>query len=229
MNLDLAQAATQASDENARIASAIGINPAHRVTTVKPAGTTSLVLGTSSGVHAWHNDHYIRRMRVTKEDPVYNYLQQHHSNLVADDVYDSDRTAVLSFPQRAPAGAILRSEPALSLLARVAQLHQRWIVPGHRHGANTNNVSTTVSVKPHEWAEVGAWMWQHRNAYNGLCVLPYSNHTYQQAPFEDCSEDEYTRLSQHAYQMDLTQVKEERDATAFQLAPACAGQQCDVL
>jgi ribonucleoside-diphosphate reductase alpha chain len=229
MALDLAQAATHAKDENARVASAIGINPAHRVTTVKPAGTTSLVLGTSSGVHAWHNDYYIRRMRVTKEEPVYEYLQQHHGELVADDAYDGERTAVLSFPQRAPPGAILRSEPALSLLDRVAKLHQHWIVPGHRQGANTNNVSTTVSVQPHEWAEVGSWMWQHRNAYNGLCVLPFSDHTYQQAPFEDCSLEEYNTLSQHAYQLDLTQVKEERDVTAFQLAPACAGQQCDVM
>eukprot|EP00730_Choanoeca_flexa_P013605 TRINITY_DN5504_c0_g1_i1.p1 TRINITY_DN5504_c0_g1~~TRINITY_DN5504_c0_g1_i1.p1 ORF type:complete len:649 (+),score=134.90 TRINITY_DN5504_c0_g1_i1:143-2089(+) len=228
MNLDLHRAALSATAQNAITAADIGIRPAHRVTTVKPAGTTSLVLGTSSGVHAWHNDYYIRRMRVAKAEPIYDYLQQHHANLIEDDNYDSERTAVLSFPQRAPRNAILRSEPALNLLARVEQLHRQWISPGHRHGDNTNNVSTTVSVRQEEWDAVGEWMWKHRDSYNGLCVLPHSEHTYQQAPFEDCDEQTYHRLSQHAYDIDLTEVKEQQDETAFSMAPACAGQQCDI-
>jgi len=180
-------------------------------------------------VHAWHSCYYIRRMRINKEESIYSYLQQKHPALLEDDVMNPEQTAVLSFPQQAPPNATLRTEPALSLLERVRQLHQHWILPGHRQGANTNNVSTTVSVRPEEWQSVGEWMWKHRNAYNGLCVLPYSEHSYAQAPFEECSREVYETLLQQAYNVDLSRVREERDETAFQMAPACSGNSCEVV
>lgn len=115
MQLDLERAARGAADENARVADHLGLPPADRVTTVKPAGTTSLVLGTSSGVHAWHAPYYIRRMRINKEEAIYDHLLRHHPALMEDDVTAPDRQAVLSFPQRAPPGAVLRGEPALAV------------------------------------------------------------------------------------------------------------------
>jgi len=229
MRLDLDRAAACVTRENARIASKIGIAVADRVTTVKPAGTTSLVLGTSSGVHPWHNQHYIRRLRINKEEPIYAYLAKKHPSIVEDERMNPSRTAVLSFPQRAPAGAILRTEPALELLNRVRDLHKRWILPGHRTGDNSNNVSTTVSVRPHEWDSVGKWMWANRDSYNGLCVLPYSEHTYAQAPFEDCTAEEYRALIDKVGSIDLMEVEDKTDLTSFRMAVACSGQGCDLV
>lgn len=107
-------------------------------------------------------------------------------------------------------------------------MHSHWIRPGHRSGANTNNVSTTVSVRAEEWDAVGQWMWKFRDCYNGLCVLPYNEHTYKQAPFEECDEATYKRLAAHAFDMDLTQVHEEYDETDFGQAPACVGGACEI-
>merc|ERR1712146_96406 len=139
-----------------------------------------------------------------------------------------DTTAVIAFPQKAPSNALLRSESALDLLPRVQKLHQHWILPGHAWGANTNNVSTTVSVKPHEWEAVGNWMWENRGAYNGLCVLPFDDHTYVQAPFEECDQATFERLLPQVKSLDFSQVVEDEDDTAFHMAPACAGQQCEI-
>lgn len=109
------------------------------------------------------------------------------------------------------------------LLDRVHRLHDTWIRGGHRRGVNTNNVSTTVSVREEEWDAVGSWMWHNRDAYNGLCVLPYSGHTYQQAPFEECSREVYEELCKHVTSIDLRDVREDYDGTSLQLALACAG------
>ncbi len=188
LKLNMKEAARAVKAENKYVASLIGINPAARLTVVKPAGTTSLVLGTSSGIHAWHNDYYIRRMRVGKNEPIYTYLSIYHPNLIEDEYFRPHDTAVISIPQRAPEGAILRTESAISLLERIRKVHNDWIKPGHVGGSNTHNVSATVSIKPEEWESVAEWMWEHRDAYNGLSVLPYSDHTYVQAPFEDRAE-----------------------------------------
>ena len=188
LELDMVAAAEAVKEENKRVAELIGIGPASRCTTTKPAGTTSLVLGTSSGIHAWHNDHYIRRLRVGKNEAIYTYLAKNHPELIEDEFFRPHDTAVISVPQKAPDGAITRSESAISLLERIKAVHSDWVQTGHRKGQNTNNVSATITVKPYEWNEVGEWMWTNRKFYNGLSILPYSDHTYKQAPFEDCSE-----------------------------------------
>lgn len=117
MNLDLERAARAAVDENERVALELGIQKAERVTTIKPAGTTSLVLGTSSGIHAWHAPYYIRRLRVNKHEAIYGFLLERYPDLIEDDIFN-ERQAVLSFPQKAPAGATLRGEPALAVSDR---------------------------------------------------------------------------------------------------------------
>ena len=195
LELDMNQAAVNVRLANAEIAEKIGIKPAARCTTVKPAGTTSLTLGTSSGIHAWHNDYYIRRIRVGKNEAIYDYLMINHPEMIEDDYFRPHDTAIISVPQKAPEGSITRHESALDLLERVKHVHLNWVKKGHRNGQNTNNVSATITIKPDEWEPVGEWMWENKNNYNGLSVLPYDGGTYVQAPFEDCDEDTYNKRS----------------------------------
>jgi len=226
--LDMEKAARVGVEENRRIASIIGINPAARVTTVKPSGTTSLILGTSSGVHAWHNDYYIRRVRVGKNEAIYGYLQREHPELIEDDFFRPHDTAIIMVPQKAPEGSIMRTESAVEMLERVRDLHSRWVKPGHIKGQNTHNVSATVSIKEHEWEEVGEWMWENRNSYTGLSVLPYDGGTYVQAPFTDCSKEEYETLLNSLKNIDLTQIFESDDDTNLQGEIACGSGGCVV-
>ena len=153
--LDLKQAANIVKVENERVAKLLGINSAARCTTIKPSGTSSLTLGTSSGIHAWHNDYYIRRIRVGKNEAIYTHLSIHHPELVEDDYFRPHDTAIISAPQKAPEGSILRHESAIDLLERVKFFYQNWIKPGHRTGQNTHNISATVSIKADEWEVVG--------------------------------------------------------------------------
>jgi len=226
--LDMASAANVVKEENARVAEIIGIGPAARCTTTKPAGTTSLVLGTSSGIHAWHSEHYIRRIRVGKNEAIYNYLVNNHPDLVEDEYFRAHDTAVISVPQKAPEGAITRKESAIDLLERVKRVHTEWVVTGHRKGQNTNNVSATVTVKPGEWESVGEWMWSNRKFYNGLSILPYSDHTYKQAPFEDCTSEVYDNMFESLASVDLSKVVEQEDNTDLKGEIACGGGACEV-
>ena len=214
---------------NETIADKIGINKAARTTTVKPAGTTSLVLGCSSGIHAWHNDYYIRRIRIGKNEDIYPYLKETLPELIEDEFFKPNEQAVLSIPQKAPAEATTRHETAISLLERVKGYQDNWIKPGHRRGDNTNNVSATISIKPDEWKEVGEWLWKNRDSYTGLSFLPYDNGTYKQAPFEDISESTYYRLRKNLEQIDLTKVKEYEDRTDLKGEVACGGGACEVV
>jgi len=227
--LDLKQAANIVNEENERVALLIGINKTARSTTIKPSGTSSLTLGTSSGIHAWHNDYYIRRLRVGKNEAIYDYLVKEHPELIQDEYFRPHDTAVISVPQKAPEGAILRHESALDLLERVKFFYQNWIKPGHRTGQNTHNISATVSIKEDEWEAVGQWMWQERKFYNGLSVLPYSNHSYIQAPFEDCTKEKYEELMKSLTNIDLSKVVEVTDNTDLKGEVACQGGQCDVV
>jgi len=228
LNLDMTQAAKVVKEENERVAKILDIKPAARCTTVKPAGTTSLTLGTSSGIHAWHNDYYIRRIRVGKNEAIYWHLYLNHPDLIEDEFFRPHDTAVISIPQKSPEGAITRHESALQLLKRVAKVAGEWVRPGHRKGQNTHNVSATITIKDAEWPDVGEWMWENRDKYNGLSVLPYSDHTYKQAPFEDCSKETYDVLVESLQEIDLTKVVEEDDNTDLQGELACAGGACEI-
>lgn len=224
----LKEAAECAKEENARTAGMLGINKAARVTTIKPAGTSSLTLGCSSGIHAWHNDYYVRRIRVGKNEAIYQYLAIYHPTLVEDEYFRPHDTAVISIPQKAPKGSILRHESAYDLLERVKWFYNNWIKAGHRSGMNTHNISATVSIKPEEWEGVGEWMWENRTCYNGLSVLPYDGGTYIQAPFEDCTEEKYHEMMESLTQVDLSRVIEVEDNTDLKGEVACAGGACEI-
>ena len=229
LDLDMSDAANIVKKENARVAKLIGINKSARSTTVKPAGTTSLVLGTSSGIHAWHNDYYVRRMRVGKNEAIYTYLSVNHPELIEDEFFRPHDTAVISVPQKAPEGSIMRTESPFDTLERVKRVATEWVKPGHRTGSNSHNVSATISLREDEWDEAGKWMWENRNHYNGLSVLPYNGGTYTQAPFEDIDEAKFNEMSKVLSNVDLTKVVELDDNTDLSGELACAGGNCEIV
>jgi ribonucleoside-triphosphate reductase len=227
LNYDLREASANVVEENIRVANLLGINPAARTTTVKPSGTSSLVCGSASGIHAWHNDFYVRRMRMGKDEALAIYLQKHLPHMIEQDTFVPNGL-VASFPQKAPEGSILRHESPAQLLERVRLFNADWVRSGHIDGDNTHNVSCTISVKDDEWQEVASWMWDNRNDYNGISVLPYNGGTYVQAPFEDITEDEFNRLVSGLTAIDLSQVVETTDNTDLAGEQACAGGGCEV-
>ena len=229
LGYDMKAAAIAVKEENERVANLIGINKAARTTTVKPSGTSSLVLGTSSGIHAWHNDFYLRRIRVGKNEAIYSYLAINHPELVEDEFFRPHDTAVITIPQKSPEGSILRHESVFQMLERVKKVSQEWIKFGHRGGQNSHNVSATVSIKEDEWDLVGDWMWNNRKFYNGLSVLPYNGGTYTQAPFEDCTQEDFDRLIKTLTDVDLTKVIELQDNTDLRGEAACAGGACEIV
>tara|TARA_R110002074_G_scaffold3273_5_gene17554 strand:- start:1846 stop:3663 length:1818 start_codon:yes stop_codon:yes gene_type:complete len=228
LGYDMTEAAKIVKKENARVSKLIGINKSARTTTVKPAGTTSLVLGTSSGIHAWHNDHYIRRIRVGKNESIYPYLLNNHPDLIEDEYFRPHDTAVIQVPQKAPEGSILRTESPFNILERVKKVASEWVAPGHRNGSNTHNVSATISLKPEDWELAGEWMWQNRSYYNGLSVLPYNGGTYTQAPFEDITKAKYKEMLKSLSDVNLSNVMESEDNTDLSGEIACAGGSCEI-
>jgi len=229
LGYDMKKAAKMVKEENERVARLIKINKSARTTTVKPSGTSSLVLGTSSGIHAWHNDYYLRRIRVGKNESIYSYLSINHPELIEDEYFRPHDTAVITIPQRAPEGSIVRHESVFQMLERVKKVSQEWIKPGHRNGQNTHNVSATVSIKEDEWELVGDWMWNNRDFYNGLSVLPYHGGSYTQAPFEDCTKEDFERLVKSLTDVNLTKVIETQDNTDLRGEAACSGGQCEIV
>ena len=228
LKYDLKEAAGIAIEENVKTAKMIGIKRAARITTVKPSGTSSLVLGTSSGIHAWHNDYYVRRMRVGKNEALYTYLHKNHPELVEDDFFKPTIQAIISIPQKSPEKAIIRTESAMDLLERTKKFNLEWVREGHIKGSNTNNVSATISVKPDEWDEVGSWMWKNRNTFNGLSVLPYDNGSYTQAPFENITKEKFEEMETPLNSIDLKNVYEKVDNTSQKESLACSGDNCEI-
>ena len=252
LKYNLEEATQYAISKNREVSEKIETNPAARVTCIKPSGTTSLVLGTASGIHAWHNDYYLRTMRFGKNEDVAVYLMINHPELCEDDVLRPNDTVCVRIPVKAPEGSIFRTETAIDTLERVKKFSQEWIKPGHINGANTHNVSATISIDknrrysaPHdistnnkfvvdsagdfdEWEAVGEWMWDNKNVYNGLSVLPYFGGSYLQAPFSDITEEEYNERIKSLKNVDLTNVIEIDDHVDFGQVSACSGGSCSL-
>jgi ribonucleoside-diphosphate reductase alpha chain len=229
LNLDMKQAAKVAVEENARVAAVLGINKAARVTTVKPSGTTSLVLGTSSGIHAWHDDFYLRRIRLGKNEALYTYLNLYHPEMLEDDFFKPTLQSIVSVPQRAPEGSITRSESAMDLLERIKTINKNWIKPGHRKGSNMHNVSATVTIKQDEWPAVGEWLYENKDYFTALSFLPEDLGTYKQAPFETITKEEFEAAITSLNSVDLTKVIEMDDMTALMDQAACASGACEIV
>jgi ribonucleoside-diphosphate reductase alpha chain len=253
LKYNLEVAAAVAKKTNQLITEIIGTNEAARITCIKPSGTTSLVLGTASGIHAWHAPYYLRTMRFNKNEDLAQYLMINHPELCEDDVLRPTDTLCVRIPVKAPDDSILRTETAIDTLERVKRFSTEWVKSGHIDGANTHNVSATISINQdrkyisvdlsdgqgsrytqtddgflNEWQAVGNWMWDNREDYNGLSVLPAFDHTYKQAPFEDITEDEYNVRINTLKAIDLNKVMEIDDNVEFSQVAACAGGACEI-
>ena len=251
LKYNLSITANTAKVVNSMISAIIGTNEAARITCVKPSGTTSCVLGTSSGIHAWHAPFYVRTVRFGKSEDIAAYMMVNHPELCEDDVLRPKDTLCVRIPIKAPEGSIFRTETAIDTLERVKKFATEWVLPGHVNGDNTHNVSATISIDPNrkystcitsdqppkytlfeegadEWFTVGLWMWENREHYNGLSVLPYFGGSYKQAPFEDITEEEYNTRLTSLNSLDLTKVMEIDDNVEFGAIVACGGGQCEI-
>lgn len=215
--------------ENFDTATEIGINPAARTTVVKPSGTTSCVLGTSSGIHAWHDKYYVRNIQCKVGDDLYNHFTTNYPEMIK--VMDQDpSSAVIGFPIKASSGILREKETAIDMLERVKTFNHNWIRPGHNRGSNYNNVSSTVNVREEEWQEVGEWMWENRDSYNGLAIMPYWGGNHADLPFSSCTKEEYDRrmdyISKHQFNIsDIIEIEDNTDLTG---EVACAGGACEI-
>ena len=213
---------------NEKYAKKLSINPAARTTTVKPEGTSSCVLGSSSGIHARHSEYYLRRFRINKGDSLDNYLRNVIPGLVEDDLF-SNTGSVVTIPQKSPSNAIVREkETAFDLLDRVYQYNKNWVSEGYRTGDNQHNVSATISVKDNEWDQVRESMWENRSLYSGISLLPYDGGNYKQAPFEECTKDIYDQYGAKVKLIDLRQIIENEDNTNKTETIACSGGVCEL-
>ena len=190
------------------------------ITCVKPSGTVSQLVDSASGIHARHNDYYIRRIRMDKKDPIYDFLKEKGVS-VEDEAFRPDNTAVFSFPMKAPKGAILRND-----WSALTQL-ENWLVY-QRHFCE-HKPSVTISVKDEEWVEVGAWVWKHFDEISGVSFLPHSDHTYVQAPYEDCTKEQYEELLKTTPKaIDWKEFIEVDDNTTSAQTLACTGGSCEI-
>lgn len=226
-NLNFQEAATHVKIENYRLANLIGINPAKRCTTVKPAGTTSLVFGSSSGIHAWHSPYYLRRIRISKDDALACYLVKEQPSFVEYDEFDPN-SIVFSVPQKAPEHSVFREEGVSSLLNRVGFIFENWVKIGHRQGVNYHNISCTVSYRPKEFLSLKKWMWENRNSYNGLALFPFDGGTYVQAPFQEISKKQFEAMNAKLKLIDLNHISLEFDSRNLIDQVACSGGACEI-
>ena len=224
----LQRAAKLVLDVNEKYAKKIGINVASRTTAIKPEGTASCVLGSSSGIHARHSEFYLRRVRMNKDDELARYLSRVVPELVEDDIF-SPSGVVVTIPQESPQGAITRhQESAEALFDRVKHYYNNWVVPGHRDGANTHNISCTINYKPEEVDLLFHKLWNDRFQYAAVSLLPFSDAIYQQAPFEDCTRETFEKYDKMVKEIDLTRVLEMEDNTNRAEQLACSGGVCEL-
>ncbi len=205
---------------NHKYADKLDIPRSKSITCVKPSGTVSQLVNSASGIHARHADYYIRTIRMDKKDPIYEFLKDRGVQ-VEDEQYRPDSTAVFSFPMKAPKGAVTRDD-----MTAIEQM-ENWLVY-QRHWCE-HKPSVTISVKDHEWMDVGAWVWKYFDEISGISFLPHSDHTYVQAPYQDATKEQYEALRKITpKQIDWTSFIEEDDNTEGSQTLACTGGSCEI-
>jgi len=208
---------------NAEWAERLNIPTSAAITCVKPSGTVSQLVDSASGIHARHSPYYIRTVRGDNKDPLTQFLiDQGVPNEPC--VMKGDTTTVFSFPQKAPAGAVTRND-----MSAIEQL-ETWLTY-QRHWCE-HKPSVTVSVRDDEWVEVGAFVYKHFDEMSGVSFLPHSDHTYQQAPYQDCEKSDYEMLlSVMPTDIDWSKLSdyEKEDNTAGMQTMACSGDSCEIV
>jgi ribonucleoside-diphosphate reductase alpha chain len=207
---------TRAREANIQEAGAIGINPSASVTCVKPSGTVSQLTGVSSGMHPWHSEYYIRTVRGSKNDPISIFLKE-VGIPVEDDVMKPTETDVFSFPVKAPTHATFRKD-----LTAIEHL-ELWLI--YQRAWCEHKPSITVSVNDSEWMEVGAWVYKHFDELSGISFLPYSDHSYKQAPYQEVSKAEYDDLVERmpkSIRWEDLSFYETEDGTSTNATLACS-------
>lgn len=208
---------------NAEWAERLGIPASAAITCVKPSGTVSQLVDSASGIHARHSAYYIRTVRGDNKDPLTQFMKDQgipHE----PDVMKPDSTTVFSFPQKSPQGAITRND-----MTAIEQL-ELWLT--YQRNWCEHKPSVTVTVREQEWMEVGAWVYKHFDEVSGVSFLPHSDHTYQQAPYQDCSEREYLdALAMMPERIDWTKLSdyEKEDMTKSSQTFACSSGVCEIV
>jgi ribonucleoside-diphosphate reductase alpha chain len=223
---DLTSVAAEMKDTNHRIARMVGINPSARIGTTKPSGTTSMVMDCSSGIHATHAPFYIRRVRIGKIDPLAKYLVARLPEEFVEYSPYEPNDVIIAMPVKRQ-GVTRLDETSLGLLERVKYIKQHWIDPSHVSGVNSHNVSVTVNYKPSEVEEIKEWMWENRDCYNGISLLPVTN-TYAYAPYEDITEERYNELISKFPSIDLSEVIYTKGNDNRNDVSACEGGLCQI-
>ena len=210
----------EANKTNKKYAKMLDIEPSKSITCVKPSGTVSQLVDSASGIHTRHSPYYIRTIRMDKKDSIYEFLKDKGVQ-VEDEQFRPDSTAVFSFPIKAPSGAITRDDKTA-----IEQL-ENWLVY-QRHWCE-HKPSVTISVKDDEWMQVGAWVWKYFDEISGISFLPHSDHSYVQAPYTDCTKEEYNKLKKITpNNIDFSELIEEDDMTEGSQTLACVGGACEI-
>ena len=212
-----------AIDTNAEWAETLRIPQSVAVTTVKPSGTVSQLVDSASGIHPRHSEYYIRTVRGDNKDPLTQFMKSMEIPNEPD-VMKPDATTVFSFAQKAPQGAVTRND-----LTAIEQL-ELWLV--YRNNWCEHNPSITVNVRDEEWIKVGAWVYEHFDEISGISFLPYSDHSYAQAPYQECDEATYKEfLSKQPESIDWTNLSdfEKEDTTKSSQTFACTGEVCEIV
>lgn len=208
---------------NKQVAEMLSIKPSAAITCVKPSGTVSQLCDTASGIHARHNSHYIRTVRIDKKDPVYALLK-HQGMPMEDDAMRPDSTAVVSFPQIAPQNCVTRND-----MTALEQL-ELWLI--YQRNWCEHKPSVTITVKEDEWVSVGAWVYEHFDEVSGISFLPHSDHTYQQAPYQDMTEESLNQWIKDnpspVIDWSMLPMFEKEDETVSSQTLACVSGYCEI-
>jgi len=212
-----------AEDTNNKLSGDLGINLSAAITCVKPSGTVSQLVDSASGIHARHSHYYIRTVRGDNKDPLTQFMiDQGIPN--EPDVFKPDQTTVFSFPVKAPAGAVVTED-----MTAIEQL-ETWLM-FQRHWCE-HKPSVTINVRKDEWFEVGAFVYEHFDEMSGVSFLPYNEHTYQQAPYQEIGKSEYEELAKNMPEKidwSLLTNYEESDNTVGMQTMACSGDSCEIV
>ena len=212
-----------AVDTNCLLSAELGISQSAAITCVKPSGTVSQLVDSASGIHARHNPYYVRTVRGDNKDPITQFLVS--EGIPAEpDVMKPDSTTVFSFPMKSPTGAVTRTA-----MSAIEQL-ELWLTY-QRHWCE-HKPSVTISVKEHEWMDVGSWVYEHFDEVSGISFLPFSEHTYKQAPYQDIDEETYNELlTQMPKSVNWEKLREfeKEDTTSGGRELACTAGVCEVV